>query len=368
MALQDEILRQSKQIKTDSYKMSVGELLNLYRDGELDVHPEFQRVFRWEDEQKTRLIESMLLGIPIPPIFVAQRIDGVWDVVDGVQRISTIFQFLGELKDEVGELVKPLVLQRTKFLPSLEGHTWAGDKPFSKELQLYIKRAKIDVNIVLKESDDRSKYELFMRLNTGGSALTGQEVRNCLMIMAYPEAYDWVKHLSANPDFAATVSLSEKDVREQYPMELVTRFLIFRKLANEELKEVSDIGTFLNDSLDVLFVVAKKAKKRAIEEKAFCETFRILNNQLQDDAFRRFDARKNRFLGGFSIASFEAVAMGIGYNIADDGTFPVNDEQIPDKVKAVWSHQTFQKYSGSGARASFRIPKIIPMGREMFSK
>src|SRR5437867_5035246 len=120
MALQDEIANQSVQIKTDSYQMSIGELLNLYRDRELDVHPEFQRVFRWSDTQKTRLIESILLGIPIPPIFVAQRTDGVWDVVDGVQRLSTIFQFVGELKDENSQAVAPLVLEKTKFLPSLE--------------------------------------------------------------------------------------------------------------------------------------------------------------------------------------------------------------------------------------------------------
>jgi len=226
MALQDEILKQSATIKTDSYQMSIGELLNLYRDRELDVHPEFQRVFRWTDTQKTRLIESILLGIPIPPIFVAQRTDGVWDVVDGVQRLSTIFQFVGELKDENGKAVSPLVLEKTKFLPSLEGYTWSGDKPFAKEHQLYIKRAKIDVNIVLKESDEKSKYELFMRLNTGGSALTAQEVRNCLMIMAYPEAYEWINSLSEVADFTSAVSLSDNDVQEQYPMELVTRFLL----------------------------------------------------------------------------------------------------------------------------------------------
>jgi uncharacterized protein with ParB-like and HNH nuclease domain len=103
MALQDEIAKQSSTIKTDSYSMSIGELLNLYRDEELDIHPEFQRIYRWTDTQKTRLIESLLLGIPIPPVFVAQRHDGVWDVVDGVQRLSTIFQFIGELKDDNGD-------------------------------------------------------------------------------------------------------------------------------------------------------------------------------------------------------------------------------------------------------------------------
>src|SRR5438128_53203 len=97
--LQAEIDSRRKEIKTDSYPMSIGELANLYRDGELDIHPEFQRFFRWSDFQKSRWIESVLLGIPLPSIFVAQREDGVWDVVDGLQRLSTLFQFMGLLRD-----------------------------------------------------------------------------------------------------------------------------------------------------------------------------------------------------------------------------------------------------------------------------
>jgi len=81
------------QVHTDSYPMSIGELVNLYDDGELDIHPEFQRVYRWSEEQKSKLIESILLGIPLPSIFVAQRKDGIWDVVDGLQRISTILSW-----------------------------------------------------------------------------------------------------------------------------------------------------------------------------------------------------------------------------------------------------------------------------------
>jgi len=219
MSLQKEIVDQSSQIRTDSYPMSIGELINLYRDHELDVHPEFQRMFRWTDTQKTRLIESILLGIPIPPVFVAQRSDGVWDVVDGVQRLSTLFQFIGVLRDNDNQLVAPLVLQKTKFLPSLEGKTWDGDSSFTRDQQLYIKRSKIDVNIVLKESDETAKYELFMRLNTGGSSLSPQEVRNCLMVMAYPSTYEWISELAANQDFLNAISLSDRLMNEKYAME-----------------------------------------------------------------------------------------------------------------------------------------------------
>jgi uncharacterized protein with ParB-like and HNH nuclease domain len=73
--LEEEIQLKKNEISTDGYPMSLGELSSLYRDGELDIHPEFQRFFRWTHLQKTKLIESILLGIPIPSIFVSQRED-----------------------------------------------------------------------------------------------------------------------------------------------------------------------------------------------------------------------------------------------------------------------------------------------------
>jgi uncharacterized protein with ParB-like and HNH nuclease domain len=93
MTLDEQIERLRKEIKSDRLSMSIGELAGLYERGELDIHPKFQRFLRWSDDQKTKLIESILLRIPIPPIFVAQDPDGKWDVVDGVQRLGTIFQF-----------------------------------------------------------------------------------------------------------------------------------------------------------------------------------------------------------------------------------------------------------------------------------
>jgi hypothetical protein len=77
MALQDEIDKARAEIRSDSYGVSIGEWISLYEKNELDIHPEFQRFFRWSAKQKSRFIESILLGIPIPQIFVAQREDGV---------------------------------------------------------------------------------------------------------------------------------------------------------------------------------------------------------------------------------------------------------------------------------------------------
>src|SRR5215472_7086781 len=110
MGLQEEIDKTRAEIRSDGYGVSIGEWISIYEKGELDIHPEFQRFFRWSLRQKSRLIESLLLGIPVPQIFVAQRADGIWDVVDGLQRLSTIFELAGILKDEKDTRIPALTL------------------------------------------------------------------------------------------------------------------------------------------------------------------------------------------------------------------------------------------------------------------
>ena len=128
--------------------MSVGEVTNLYKEGEIIINPDFQRLFRWSLRQQSNFIESILLGIPLPSIFVYQNEDGAWELVDGVQRISTILNFVGELKEEDNPAKKktPTTLEGTKLLPSLEGITWASMP--RAPLQLEFKRAKIEVKII----------------------------------------------------------------------------------------------------------------------------------------------------------------------------------------------------------------------------
>jgi hypothetical protein len=164
MSLQNEIEKARAIIRTDGYSVSIGEWISIYERKELDIHPEFQRFFRWTPGQKSRLIESILLGIPIPQVFVAQQPNGVWDVVDGLQRLSTLFEFVGILRDEANELLAPLTLEATKYLPALAGKVWEDDahpdRSFAQAQRLLIKRSKIDVSIILSESAETAKYEL----------------------------------------------------------------------------------------------------------------------------------------------------------------------------------------------------------------
>src|SRR3982751_4795149 len=123
--LKDEIDNAQRFVKTDAYQLSVGEIINMYKDGELVINPDFQRLFRWEIGQKSKLVESILLGIPIPSIFVFEKDDSTWELIDGLQRISTLLEFMGELKDPVtNELTPPTALVATKYLPSLDKAVW----------------------------------------------------------------------------------------------------------------------------------------------------------------------------------------------------------------------------------------------------
>jgi hypothetical protein len=215
MALQEEIDKHRKEIHTDGYPMSIGELVNLYRDKELDLHPEFQRFYRWTSHQKSRWVESILLGIPLPSIFVVQREDGVWDVIDGLQRFSTILELMGELRREDGSKWPMLQLGETRYLPSLERKKWKGNgstDSLTADQQRFIKRAKLDLKIILRESAESAKYELFQRLNTGGSMLSEQEVRSCILISVNRDYYQWLNGLSKIPSFQACLPLTERQL------------------------------------------------------------------------------------------------------------------------------------------------------------
>ena len=156
--LSDEIEKAQRLVRTDAYQMSVGEIVSMYERGELVIDPEFQRLFRWNIGQKSKLIESLLLGIPLPPIFVFERDDGAWELVDGLQRISTILEFMGRLCDPQSTKSPPSILEATKYLPSLHNCVWevsaqvpdtpkAKQRPLDKAQQLAIRRGRLGIEI-----------------------------------------------------------------------------------------------------------------------------------------------------------------------------------------------------------------------------
>lgn len=367
MSLIEQIEEKRREIHTDAYPMSIGELINLYQDNDLDIHPEFQRIYRWTEIQKSRLIESILLGIPLPSFFVAQREDGVWDVVDGLQRLSTIFSFLGIYKNEKGELDEPLILKGTDYLPELEGMAWdeafSPTKHFPKDLQRAFKREKVDLKIIKKESDELTKYELFQRLNTFGSSLSDQEVRNCLLIMIDKSFYEWLKELSEYQSFQKTLTITNRQMDEQYHLELVLRYLVLKTATVSELRSVPDIGDFLTKQIKDIAI--DKDFNREEAKNDFCKTFDLLESSLSDNAFRKF--QNGKYTGGFSLSLYEVIALGLGSNISEyDSSNNDHIERIKYVSQNLQEDTIYTSKSGSGYKASDRLPHILPHGKSLF--
>lgn len=97
-SLTDQLDKQKRAVSYDVYDMTVRQLIDMAAAGEIDIAPEYQRHFVWDEERESELIESIYLGIPVPSLYMAANRNGTWEVVDGVQRLSTLVHFCGDSK------------------------------------------------------------------------------------------------------------------------------------------------------------------------------------------------------------------------------------------------------------------------------
>ena len=269
--LSDEITNTQRLVRTDAYQMSIGELVSMYGNREIIIDPEFQRLFRWDVSQKSKLVESLLLGIPLPPIFVFERENSSWELIDGLQRLSTVLEFMGQLRNPSGGLAPPSILDATKYLPSLHNAVWERsnlipDVPpleqqeIEKQHQLSIRRARIGVEILKRPSDNQTKYDLFQRLNAGGTQANAQELRNCIMLMVNGEYYRAIKAAAEGTHFQGVVAVTEDQIERQRHMELAVRFLVHTFVPYDgEL----DVEEYIDDGIVNLTVVRLANRARS---------------------------------------------------------------------------------------------------------
>ncbi|HEY1399215.1 DUF262 domain-containing protein [Roseateles sp.] len=366
--LQSQLNTARRQVVTDGYDMSLGEIASLYRNKELVIDPNYQRLFRWEESQKTRFIESILLGIPVPPVFVFQRENGVWELIDGLQRISTVLQLTGDLLTPEGAPYERLVLGGTNLLPALAGMKWEGadgtedDEAFNVALQLEIKRARMRVEILRKESDQDTKFELFQRLNTGGSKLSEQEVRNSVLVMINPEFFAWMARLTEIESFRETVQLTDSQRRQQQHVEMALRFIAYRR---HPYARGLDVNEYLDDAARKLAHLT--AAEMEEERDLFRWVFDTLRSAEGPDVFKRWDGE--RHTGKFLISGFDAIAFGVALNrrAIEDMEPEAREAWLTQRVRSLWSEPRYVNNSGMGVRGTTRLTHLLPFGRDHFS-
>jgi Protein of unknown function DUF262 len=315
--LVDEIAQAQRLVRTDAYQMSVGEIVTMYDNREIIIDPEFQRLFRWQISQKSKLIESLLLGIPLPPIFVFERENGTWELIDGLQRISTILEFMGKLRSPTGGLEPPSILEATKYLRSLHNAVWDRSDlipgipldeqhAIDKSQQLSIRRARIGLEILKRPSDDQTKFDLFQRLNAGGTQANPQELRNCIMLMVNGGYYRAVKLAADKEPFQTVVSVTEDQIERQRHMEFAVRFLVHAFVPYDGTLDVEE---YIDDGIVDL---ARTSDGEAAAD-LINRTFVLLHTVAGKDALRRFE--NGRHIGKVGLVGLEGIAVGVAKNL-----------------------------------------------------
>ena len=195
-----------RQASTQALDISFNELLDMSESQELNISPDYQRLFRWTEGQRSRFIESLLLEMPVPPVFVIEEDTGRYQLIDGLQRFSSYLHLGGKLK--AAHLPTPvglgdmLTLSDCDIVKELNGLTF---DDFPTALQIRVKRAFIRMEIIRKETDPRFKYHMFKRLNTGGDTLSDQQVRNATIRMLDSKFPDFIIALSKISAFKTCV-------------------------------------------------------------------------------------------------------------------------------------------------------------------
>lgn len=329
-----EIVEKRKDVISDTLNFSVGEIINLYKDNEIDLEPAFQRFFRWSKTQQTKFIESLILGYPVPSIFVFQKDDGVWEVIDGVQRISSILNFVGLLSINLEESVQelPLILESGDILESLENKCYDNNTltilkekkallkgkidisnvcPLDKATIIDLKRARIPVIVLSNKSIGSSRLELFKRLNSGGSHLEPQEIRNALIYMYNQQVFDLIKEKSKNEIFREVIRLDENGEKLSFDMEVLTRYLIISNSSTiPKFSSKENAENYFDSSIEyIIKSISKDILKEQLEY--FIYIIGIISEKISPDyGFRVYNKEKSIFKGSFSWFVFEIVMYG----------------------------------------------------------
>jgi len=272
----EEIPSIKRKVYADQGDPEIDSLHRKYKDGDLIIQPDFQRQFVWDVVKSSRLIESVLLDIPLPVIYLSEEKDGKEYVIDGQQRLTAFFSFIdGKFADG-----RDFKLTGLKVFRELNRKMFIDLKEIDKKLQHKIRYCKIRAITFREESEQDLKFEIFERLNTGAVSLNDQELRNCIYRGRYNEL---LKELSKDSDFMYLLGLRNPD-RRMKDIELVLRFAAFYHFTYLNYKP--PMKKFLNSDMEKYQYISES---EATELKnAFKNTVMIIRSLLDNHAFRRF--------------------------------------------------------------------------------
>lgn len=323
-----QIVELSKRIEFYLTEYSVELLANKMNKGEFVVPP-YQREYTWEHERKSRFIESLVLGLPIPFLFFWEMPNGKLEIVDGSQRLRSIEEFvLGDLR--LGELQSLTAMSGFKF----------SDLPESRQRKINNRSIR---GIVLNEhADEQARFDMFERINTGSKIANMAEVRRGALAGPF---MDLIIELSVLPKFVALAPVSKKDLNEREHEELVARFFAY----SDGLEGYKDRPS------EFIFNYVKKMNAEAANDPALAARYHGRFQEAIDFIDRVFPYGFRRGPKGKATprARFEAIA--VGSRLALDERPNLAKEDVADVTSWLTSDDFTEVTGSDGANAIARL-------------
>lgn len=244
-----------EKIKVRTDKISLAQISTMIDNRDIDLTPAFQRNLVWDPFRKSRLIESILLRIPLPMFYFAEELEGNLTVIDGLQRISTIKEFINN----------KFPLRNLQYLENCEGRYFKDEgnkKGLEAKYVRWFNLTNISANIIDPISPPEVKYDIFRRINTGGRPLNNQEIRNCL---AGQGLRDTLKAMVSTTEFKTATDNSVRTTRMD-DQEIALRFLAFEELFSRD-GNINDYSGYTEGFLDDYTERHKKDTPQDFEQK-----------------------------------------------------------------------------------------------------
>lgn len=279
---------EDKQVFTEKKDILLSSLKEMVDEGDIIPNPDYQRDYVYNDKQASRLVESVLMGIPIPTIYLCLEEDETYSVIDGQQRITSLVRYLKNA----------FALSGLQELTGLNGLCY---KDLPKGIQKKLKSSSLSTISLLKQSSDL-KYEIFARLNQGAVKLNPQELRNCIYRGSFNNMLGSIA--TSNPHLKSL--FHDENNRKTY-QERILRFFALRNYQDYQSSMLKTMNSYMdqhrNDSEDDI-----KAAKNL-----FNSTIDIIKQVLGNDAFMAFDRNKGTILEKFSGSVYDSIIIPFSF-------------------------------------------------------
>lgn len=249
------------EIKVHSKQFNVRLISDMIDNGDIDLTPDFQRNLVWDSHQKSRLIESILLRIPLPMFYFSEDDEGRITIVDGLQRLTTIKEFMDNKFALKGLQYLGDSCNGRYFSNKNKDGSSNGKKTIDVKYFRWFNMTQFSVNVIDPSSPPKVKYDIFRRINTGGKPLNNQEIRNCLAGKGLREA---LREMSDLTEFKAATDSSIKPTRMD-DQEVALRFILFHRFIEKD-GTIDEYNGYMDSSLDNLTEEFVRIKKEELEK------------------------------------------------------------------------------------------------------